>query len=62
MRLEQICEMYGTKADYYDMNTGYTYHLTEMSEPDENGEQKVPVSQNGTLIGTCRVKLVRSDI
>ena len=57
MKLEDIIKMYGVSADYYDMYTGYTYHLPQMSDKDENGEQKVPVSQNGQIIGTCRVKL-----
>lgn len=55
MKLEDIIRQYGKNADYYDMYSGYTYHLPQMSEPDANGNQKVPISENGTLIGTCTV-------
>ena len=59
MKLEQIIRQYGKTADYYDMNTGYTYHIPQMSEPDENGDQTIPVSEDGKLIGTCKVNLTR---
>ena len=57
MKLEDVIRQYGTYASYYDMHTGYTYHLDRMSEPDENGNQKVPVSEMGSLIGTCTVNM-----
>lgn len=57
MRLETIIDTYGKHADYYDMHTGYTYHLTEMSEPDKEGNQTVPVSQNGLVIGVTTVNM-----
>lgn len=57
MKLESIVETYGKRADYYDMHTGYTYALTMISEPDENGDQKVPVYENGSLIGFATVNM-----
>jgi len=57
MKLEDIIRTYGKSTDYYDMYTGYTYHLPQMGEPDEEGNQKVPVSEDGTIIGTVTVNM-----
>lgn len=58
MKLEDIIEMYGKNADYYDVNTGYIYKLPQMSEPDENGLCTVPVNnEDGDAIGVVRVKI-----
>jgi hypothetical protein len=58
MKLEEIIKMYGTGADYYDMNTGYIYKLPQMSDPDENGLRTVPVNnEDGDTIGVVRVKI-----
>ena len=48
MSLEKIIEMYGMN-DYYDHNTGYIYCLSEAI--DEGDTYRVPVKDNGILIG-----------
>ena len=55
MKLEDIISMYGKYADYQDPHTGYIYHISQMGEPDENGNQVVPVSENGIVIKTVTV-------
>lgn len=48
MKLEEIVKMYGWN-DYMDMHTGYIYVLSKAIH--EDGTVKVPVTQNGVLIG-----------
>ena len=57
MKLEQIIEMYGWN-DYYDMNTGYIYHLSEAMD-NGDGTSKIPVTSNGRLIGYATMKGVK---
>ena len=57
MTLEKIVEMYGWN-DYYDMNTGYIYQLSQ-SVDNGDGTSKVPVVEDGNLIGYATMKGVR---
>jgi hypothetical protein len=57
MKLEDFIRTYGKDSDYYDYHTGYTYHITEMGDPDEKGNQKVPVSEHGITLGTVTINL-----
>jgi hypothetical protein len=53
MYLEQIAKMYGM-VDYLDQNTGYIYHLNKAVK--EDGMLKVPVTENGYLIGYAKME------
>ena len=57
MTLEKIVEVYGWN-DYMDMNTGRIYQL---SQPIDNGDgtSRVPVVEDGSLIGYASMKGVR---
>lgn len=57
MTLEKIVEMYGWN-DYMDMNTGRIYQLSQ-SVDNGDGTSKVPVTENGNLIGYATMKGVR---
>lgn len=57
MTLEEIVEMYGWN-DYMDMNTGKVYQLSN-SIDNGDGTSKVPVTDNGRLIGYATMKGVR---
>lgn len=57
MTLEKIVEMYGWN-DYMDMNTGRIYRLSQ-SVDNGDGTSKVPVTENGNLIGYATMKGVR---
>lgn len=54
MSLEEVIETYGC-VDYYDMNTGYTYHLSEIAHEPE-GLYVIKVTQDGLMIGTAQVR------
>lgn len=55
MKLEEIIEMYG-KNDYMDMNTGKVYHLSKMEYHLYDNTTRVPVSENGYMIGEVKLK------
>lgn len=55
MNLEQIIETYG-KNDYMDMNTGRIYHLSKMEYHLFDNTTRVPVSENGVIIGEVKLK------
>lgn len=55
MKLEEIIKTYG-KNDYYDMNTGRTYHISEMQYHLFDNTTHVPVSENGNVIGIVKLK------
>ena len=57
MTLEKIVEMYGWN-DYMDMNTGRIYQLSQ-SVDNGDGTSKVPVTENGNLVGYATMKGVR---
>ncbi len=57
MALEEIVEMYGWN-DYMDMNTGRIYRLSQ-SVDNGDGTSKIPVTENGNLIGYAAMKGVR---
>jgi hypothetical protein len=57
MILEQITEMYGWN-DYMDMHTGIIYQLSQ-SIDNGDGTSKVPVIEDGELIGYAFMKGVR---
>lgn len=56
MMLEEIARMYGTKADYLDMNTGRIYKFTGMYYDNEEDVTRVPVFEQGIYIGTASMK------
>lgn len=57
MMLEDIVKMYGTKADYLDMNTGNIYKLTGMTYDSDEDVTRVPVfNVNHIYIGTASMK------
>lgn len=49
MKLEDIAKSYGMN-DYYDMNTGRIYKLSEATDAGD-GKLSVPVEENGRIIG-----------
>lgn len=56
MNLEQIIEMYG-KNDYMDMNyPGRIYHLSKMEYHLFDNTTRVPVSEDGVIIGEVKLK------
>ncbi len=57
MTLEKIVEMYGWN-DYMDMNTGRIYQLSQSTD-NGDGTSKVPVVEDGNLIGYASMKGVR---
>lgn len=62
MKLEEIVKQYGYN-DYYDMNTGKTYKLSEV-EKYHDGKLKVPVYENGNFIGfalMCKVEVKKME-
>ena len=56
MMLEQIIETYGTKADYYDYNTGTTFRITKMYYDEDKDVTRVPAYEEGEYIGTALMK------
>ena len=54
MSLEDIIELYGCE-DYYDMNSGLIYHLSEIKD-EPAGTYPVRVSRGGNIIGTAKVR------
>lgn len=55
MKLEQIIEMYGSN-DYMDMSTGKIYHLSKMEYHLFDNTTRVPVSEDGVIIGEVKLK------
>ena len=41
-------------ADYYDFNTGYTYHLQEYKEIKDNPAAQIRVTLDGETIGYAK--------
>ena len=56
MMLEEIAEMYGTKADYLDIATGRIFKFTGMYYDNDEDVTRVPVFENGIYIGTASMK------
>lgn len=55
MTVEQIIKTYG-KNDYYDMNTGRTYHISQMEYHLFDNSTHIPVSESGEIIGIVKLK------
>lgn len=55
MTVEQIIQTYG-KNDYYDMNNGRTYHISQMEYHLFDNSTYVPVSESGEMIGIVKLK------
>lgn len=53
MDIAEVINMYGTNSDYYDMNNGRIYHISEMTDDGEN--YNVPVSEDNQTIGFVKV-------
>lgn len=57
MMLEEIAKMYGTKADYLDMNTGNIFKFSGMYYDEDEKVTRVPVFNiNHLYIGTASMK------
>lgn len=57
MMLEEIAKMYGTKADYLDMNTGNVFKFSGMYYDEDEKVTRVPVFNiNHLYIGTASMK------
>lgn len=57
MMLEEIAKMYGTKADYLDMNTGNIFKFSGMFYDEDEKVTRVPVFNiNHLYIGTASMK------
>lgn len=55
MDIKDIIKTYG-KNDYYDMNTGKIYHLSQMSYHLFDNTTRIPVSEEGQIIGEVRLE------
>lgn len=57
MMLEEIAKMYGTKADYLDINTGNIFKFSGMYYDEDEKVTRVPVFNiNHLYIGTASMK------
>lgn len=56
MQLEQIIEMYGKNSDYYDQVSGRIFHISQMEYHLFDNTTRVPVSENGVIIGEVKLK------
>lgn len=57
MMLEDIVKMYGTKADYLEMQTGNIYKFSGMYYDEDEKVTRVPVFNiNHIYIGTASMK------
>ena len=56
MKLEEIAKVYGMN-DYYDMATGRIYKLSNALPTGVIGKVKVPVIEDGVLIGYCEMEV-----
>lgn len=59
MMIEDIINTYGYGADYLDQHTGYIYHISDWYREYKFFGINLPmnVSENGTIIGTCKINL-----
>lgn len=55
MDIKDIVKMYG-KVDYYEMQTGRIYHLSQMSYHLFDNTTRIPVSENGRIIGEIKLE------
>lgn len=55
MDIKEIIKTYG-KNDYYEMQTGRIFHLSQMKYHLYDNTTRIPVSENGNLIGEIKVK------
>ena len=55
MMLEDIANVYGTEADYFEMSTGRIFHFTKMWYNSFDNTYIVPVSENGKVIGDVKM-------
>lgn len=57
MMIEEMTNKYNGKADYYDFQTGYTYHIQNWANAYKLFGMNLPmqVSESGTVIGTYKV-------
>ena len=55
MKLEEIIKTYG-RNDYYDMNTGRIYKISQMEYHLFDNTTHVPVYENGDFIGIVKLK------
>lgn len=62
MTIEEIVKAYGLHADYYDPNSGRTYHIPRYTYNSEIDETSIPVSVDGRFIGMVRIKGNIEDI
>jgi hypothetical protein len=57
MTLEEIARMYGTKADYLDLNGGKIFKFTGMFYNEEEKVTKVPVvGLHGIFLGVANME------
>lgn len=56
MILEDIAKMYGTKADYLEIQTGRIFKFTGMYYDEEEDVTRVPVFEDGQYVGTASMK------
>lgn len=54
MKLEEIIKTYG-KVDYYDMNSGKTFHISRYTYNSETNKSEIPVSRDGEMIGSVKI-------
>jgi hypothetical protein len=59
MMIEEMINKYTGEADYYDMHTGYTYHIQNWARAYKFFGMNLPmeVSENGKVIGTVSIDL-----
>lgn len=51
MKVEDIIDVYGTSADYYDMVSGNTYKISEMAYDKQKNKTIIEVTRFGESIG-----------
>ena len=54
--LKEIAKMYGSGIDYYDMNSGRIYHLSQSTYDAKNNTTSVPVTVDGDFIGNATME------
>lgn len=59
MTLEKIAKTYGM-VDYLDQSSNYIYELSQAID-NGDGTLKVPVKENGVLIGYSTMNKVKED-
>lgn len=59
MDIYKYAEQIGYSADYYDMHTGYIYHIKEAGNARKlfGIDSKIRISENGVTIGYASERL-----